>query len=124
MATPQISGKYQCLVELKNSAFPITFTIPDIPDMPLSEEEPLDTCHPPASTDMDRNLDTSDSTAQRSNNLSISQQPKSVNSHISALGIHSNSPNGNSDIENSDSDRFGFQVLSVSVFPCCVLLSV
>ena len=38
MTTPQISGKYQCLVKLKNSAFPITFTIPDIPDMPLSEE--------------------------------------------------------------------------------------
>jgi hypothetical protein len=123
MTTPQISGKYQCLVELKNSAFPITFTIPDIPDIPLSEEQPLDTCHPQASTDMDPNVDTSDSTAQQLNSLSISQ-PQSVNSHISALGIHSNSPNSNSDIEDSDSDRFGVQVLSVSAFPCCVLLSV
>lgn len=36
--TPQISGKYQFQVDLKGLCLPVTFTVPDIPDAPPSEE--------------------------------------------------------------------------------------
>jgi hypothetical protein len=35
---PQISGKYQFQVDLKGLRLPVTFTVPDIPDMPPSDE--------------------------------------------------------------------------------------
>jgi hypothetical protein len=38
MTTPQISGKYQFRVELKERRLPVTFTVPDIPDTPPPEE--------------------------------------------------------------------------------------
>ncbi|KAI0291460.1 hypothetical protein BC826DRAFT_481228 [Russula brevipes] len=34
MTTPQISGKYQFQIDLKGLCLPVTFTIPDIPDVP------------------------------------------------------------------------------------------
>ena len=39
MTTPQISGKYQFQLELKGLRLPVTFTVPDIPDTPPSEEQ-------------------------------------------------------------------------------------
>ena len=38
MMTPQISGKYQFQVDLKGLRLPVTFTVPDIPDTPASED--------------------------------------------------------------------------------------
>jgi hypothetical protein len=35
---PQISGKYQFQVDLKGLRLPVTFTVPDIPDTPPSED--------------------------------------------------------------------------------------
>jgi hypothetical protein len=38
MTTPQISGKYQFQVDLIGLRLPVTFTVPDIPDTPSSED--------------------------------------------------------------------------------------
>ena len=38
MSIPEISGKYQFQVDLSSSRLPVSFTIPDIPDSPPSDE--------------------------------------------------------------------------------------
>lgn len=38
MTTPQISGQYRFQLDLKGRSLPVTFTVPDIPDTPPSEE--------------------------------------------------------------------------------------
>jgi hypothetical protein len=40
MTTPHISGKYQFQVDLNGLRLPVTFTVPDISDTPLSDFDP------------------------------------------------------------------------------------
>jgi hypothetical protein len=107
--TPRISGKYHCQLDLKGRHLPVTFTMPDIPDM-LPPEEPIVPGHSPIVTDKEN-----DSTAWHYDTLVISQQPQSVLAYT--LSTTAPSPDTNSHIKDPDQ----LSLLSVSVFPFCAL---
>jgi hypothetical protein len=67
--TPQISGKYQCQVDLKELGLPVTFTIPDIPDTQPSATAPTDSSYHLAINKEHSVVDISDSTTQFSQSV-------------------------------------------------------
>jgi hypothetical protein len=99
MTAPQISGKYQCQVDLKELGLPVTFTIPDIPDTQPSAAEPTDPSHHPAIDKESSFVDISDSTTQFSQSVTHT------------LGMGPGSP------DNGDQ----LSLLSVCAFPFCEL---
>jgi hypothetical protein len=87
MTTPQISGKYQFQIDLKGLCLPVTFTIPDIPDVP------------PVVTDNETTIVETDSMVQpeHADIPAIAQQHQTVIAHMQ--GMRGDMPDTNGHID-------------------------